>query len=83
MHDNTVPKTVKLWIEKNQDKVESYHMEHDEFGEISDGAWSVWVYLTEPYWNVAGDCSCIHAATVSDFKNETKFFIEKRREKWT
>jgi len=64
---NQIPKGIKDWIEKNKDKVESYHLEYDGYSENDSRPYSIWCYLKPEWINGDAETSFIHAATVEAF----------------
>ena len=73
LHNPTVPKTIKKWLDKNTHIVHEFHMEEDEWGEEHEGPWSIWVYFKLGWRNELHYEHQIHEPTVKDFMDATLF----------
>jgi hypothetical protein len=69
---NAIPQTIQKWIEKNAEKVESYHLEKDGYSENEHSPYAIWMYLKNDWFNPLSESDAIHAATVEKFMEAAK-----------
>ena len=68
---NKIPKTIQVWLDKNSEMIDDYHLEDDGYSENHNRPYSIWCCFKPEWINSLTDTGCIHASTVSDFMNET------------
>jgi len=68
-----IPITIMNWINKNKDKVESYHLEDDGYSDHENSPYAIWLYLKNDWFNPMTELTCIHAATVRQFMDDVKY----------
>ena len=67
MRTSKVPVTIQRWIDKNQDLIDEYWIEQDEFGERHEGPFSIWRFLTHGWINELDGTHLIHEPCVGGF----------------
>ena len=77
MQSNKIPKGLKKALEHNAEKIESYHMEHDDFGNVHEGPWSIWIYLKNGYISTLMDCGTIHEPTAKKAIEGFKYVVRE------
>ncbi|WP_019584492.1 hypothetical protein [Thioalkalivibrio sp. ALE16] len=66
MHSNRIPVTLQRLLDRHADKIESYWMECDDFGERHQGPWSIWIHLKHGWINTPAESGTVHEATARD-----------------
>ena len=70
-----MPSTVRNWVAKNQDKVDSAHVEYDEWE--PESPYSIWIYLSAGWFNEWTETHAIHEPTAKETLDQARKYIVK------
>ena len=67
MRNREIPKSILLWLRKNQHMIDTFFMEDDGYGESEGHDYSIWVHFVPGYINTSTETHMIHEYLVKDF----------------